>query len=375
MDQKTVTKRLGQIDGLVLSNPWFGVGGLERVYLAITSVKTNACIVAAKNFHDATSFKFYFGEHKPFPRVFDIDLFVDGESPYVHMCMNAALRNYFVNNEYKMAIHVTNHWGLFFEDPSKCQRKLVYFQPGVWEMEQVAKNDVLRRLYRDALQESEVLANSTFMKDFLKERFGCDAKVLYPCTDTLFFSNQDMNNAKEYDVMIFSRLNAGKQFTAAIDLFAEIAKKRPATRFLIAGAIRREDISFLDELKAIAARRGLTNSITFVPNPSLQDLKGLYARSRLLAFLPKNEPLGLVPVEAMVAGVPVVAFKSGGAAETVIHGKTGMLCTGEADIVDAITGLLDEPDKIRDMRGKVSIVSEKFSEHAFLENLLRIIEK
>jgi len=365
--------RLNDIGPIALSNPWFGVGGLERVYLAVTDVKKDATIVVAKNFHDQESFRFYFGDHKPFPEVFDINLMVEGDSPHVHLCMNAALERYFAKNAMPHTAHVTNHWGLFFTPPSSCEKTFVYFQPGVWEMEQIKKNQILFKLYCDTLQERRVLANSMYMKDILKEDFGCDATVLYPCTDTGYFSQDGEEQAKKHDVMIFSRLNPGKQFTAALDLFKDISRQRPETRYIIAGAIRREEMEFLDQLKALAAKNGLERCITFVPNPSLQDLKNLYATSRLLAFLPKNEPLGLVPVEAMVAGVPVVAFNSGGAMETVISEKTGILCDDEDGMVNAIVNLLDDPEKIGTMRENSSLIEERFSERTFRSNLYDIL--
>lgn len=359
----------------MLSNPWFGVGGLERVYIAVTSAIKNASIVVAKNFHDPMSFPFFFGAHKPFPRVFDIDLFVDGDSPHVHLVMNAALERYFALHPEHVSAHVTNHWGMFFPPTATVEKSIVYFQPGVWEMEHVSKIPALLRLYKDVLQERVVLANSCFMKVLLKEQFGCDARVLYPCTDTLFFAEARESKQKVHDVMIFSRLNAGKQFSAAIELFKEVARQRPGCKFLVAGAIRREDMSFLDELKVIARKQGLEKAITFVPNPSLHDLKDLYAATRLLVFFPKNEPLGLVPVEAMVSGVPVVAFDSGGAKETVIPGKTGILCKDDAGMVEAIGGLLADEKKLDEMRGNVGLIADRFSEDAFLRNLFAEIKR
>jgi glycosyltransferase involved in cell wall biosynthesis len=134
-------------------------------------------------------------------------------------------------------------------------------------------------------------------------------------------------------------------------------------------------MAFLDELKAIARKNGLEKAITFIPNPSLQNLKDLYAATRLLVFFPKNEPLGLVPVEAMVSGVPVIAFDSGGAKETVIPGKTGTLCKDEAGMVEAIVGLLADDKKLNGMRGNAGLVADKFSEANFLRNLLAEVNR
>jgi glycosyltransferase involved in cell wall biosynthesis len=48
------------------------------------------------------------------------------------------------------------------------------------------------------------------------------------------------------------------------------------------------------------------------------------------------EPFGLVMIEALAAGTPVLAFKEGSAPEIVDHGRTGFICTNEADMAACI---------------------------------------
>lgn len=52
----------------------------------------------------------------------------------------------------------------------------------------------------------------------------------------------------------------------------------------------------------------------------------LLKSARLLVYTPSNEHFGIVPLEAMLAGVPVLAANTGGPLETVLDGKTGWLC-------------------------------------------------
>src|SRR5439155_14564682 len=52
-----------------------------------------------------------------------------------------------------------------------------------------------------------------------------------------------------------------------------------------------------------------------------------------------NEPFGLVMIEAMACGTPVLAFPEGAAPEVVEHGRTGFLCEDEADMADAVLRL------------------------------------
>lgn len=60
-----------------------------------------------------------------------------------------------------------------------------------------------------------------------------------------------------------------------------------------------------------------------VPN-ALKEM--LLKSARLLIYTPSNEHFGIVPLEAMLAGVPVLAANTGGPLETVVEGKTGWLC-------------------------------------------------
>ncbi len=52
----------------------------------------------------------------------------------------------------------------------------------------------------------------------------------------------------------------------------------------------------------------------------------LLAACTAVVYTPQREHFGIVPLEAMAAGRPVIACDSGGPRETVLHGKTGMLC-------------------------------------------------
>jgi glycosyltransferase involved in cell wall biosynthesis len=66
-------------------------------------------------------------------------------------------------------------------------------------------------------------------------------------------------------------------------------------------------------------------TIEFMGGVSDAELNSLYDGAKALIFCALDEDFGMVPVEAMAHGVPVIALAQGGVLETVIDGKTGML--------------------------------------------------
>lgn len=76
--------------------------------------------------------------------------------------------------------------------------------------------------------------------------------------------------------------------------------------------------------------------------PSITDVQkwALLAACTAVIYTPEKEHFGIVPLEAMAYGRPVIAVNSGGPRETVVHGKTGLLCTPEpASFAEAMASL------------------------------------
>jgi glycosyltransferase involved in cell wall biosynthesis len=112
------------------------------------------------------------------------------------------------------------------------------------------------------------------------------------------------------------------------------------------------------------------NNIIFEGRLPDNDLKSLLSRARGVLF-PAYEDFGIVPVEAMAAGLPVVVFNQGGAAETVLP-EFGEHITAQTpdELVAAVQRLETktyDPDALK-------AHAEKFSEERFRGELLDAIE-
>jgi glycosyltransferase involved in cell wall biosynthesis len=90
----------------------------------------------------------------------------------------------------------------------------------------------------------------------------------------------------------------------------------------------------------LAARAG--PGVEWPGRVSLERLRDLYRRARALLY-PQVEDFGISAVEAQACGLPVVARGAGGALDTVIDGRTGVLCPGE-DAEALLAGVRRCPD-------------------------------
>lgn len=123
----------------------------------------------------------------------------------------------------------------------------------------------------------------------------------------------------------------------------------------------------LAQLKRIAGP-----TITFLGRAPFSVLKEKMARCRALIF-PGEEDFGIVPVEVMASGRPIIAFGSGGALETVVHGQTGILFDEQSEqaLIEAVEAF--EADESAFRPEAIRAHAAQFSTKSFLTSMRSII--
>ena len=130
------------------------------------------------------------------------------------------------------------------------------------------------------------------------------------------------------------------------------------------------------ELKALQEQLELEN-VTFLKSfddsTKIRLLKGCLC----LLYTPDKEHFGIVPVEAMYKGCPVIAVNSGGPTETVLHGQTGFLCEQTADSFAEVMTKFVQDESLREEMGSKGQqhVREKFSFESMKIKLNAIISQ
>ena len=92
-----------------------------------------------------------------------------------------------------------------------------------------------------------------------------------------------------------------------------------------------ENREYFHELTTEATQLGIMDQVRFMPSFSADQKSSLMKACVAVLYTPSNEHFGIVPIEAMAAGRPVIACNSGGPRESVRHGVTGYLCESDPD--------------------------------------------
>ncbi len=151
-----------------------------------------------------------------------------------------------------------------------------------------------------------------------------------------------------------------KAIDVLIDAFARVAFDYPNVDLLIAG-----DGPDRDRIVTRAAAAGVAARIEILGNRRRQELWSLY-KGALFFAMPSRLPegLGLVFLESMACGRPVIASRSGGTPEIVIDGDNGMLVDGdraEAFAAAMRAMLADENGRLAMGRRALTMVRERFT--------------
>jgi glycosyltransferase involved in cell wall biosynthesis len=175
-------------------------------------------------------------------------------------------------------------------------------------------------------------------------------------------------------VAVFSRLNRLKGIEYFLEAAAVLTRRFEEARFLIVG----DSVSqaYRDELEGRAAALGLGRRLVFTGFRS--DVRELLSRVRVSVLPSLSEGLSNVVLEAMAAGVPVVATDVGGTPEMVEDGVSGLLVPPRdaAALAEAIGSLLADPARGRALgRAGQARATERFSLQASVRATEQLYER
>lgn len=220
-------------------------------------------------------------------------------------------------------------------------------------------NHFLRILdFESAQQVDFFIANSNETASRIKKFYRKEAKIIYPPVDIPRNKIQETNTRRNY-YLAGGRLARAKRVDLAIEVCTKLA--------LPLKVFGRDFGGFEEELRNIAGP-----TVEFVGEVSDQEKWDLIKNAKVYISPSEFEDFGVLNVEVMAGGTPVIALRQGGALESIVEGKTGVFFDEPkaSSLEKAIKKFENMKLKPSDCRKQ----AEKFSKERFVKEVNNFIK-
>ncbi|XP_066156367.1 alpha-1,3/1,6-mannosyltransferase ALG2 [Euwallacea fornicatus] len=318
-------------------------------------------------------FYLVFGKNSQWPDLYFVDL-IPVAMPFLK----------FAN---KHVIYYCHHPDLLASPPGGCLKR-IYRKPIDWlEFKATSFADI-------------ILVNSAYTASIFRETFPQIKKpiqILYP---TIAYSYlQTVQRRKHFkpiqeivpeiacnrkDLIIFlsvNRFHPAKRLEFAVTAMEILKSMTSASEWdkiycIMAGGydpINKMNADTFTKLSNMIGKKNLRNKIFLLKSPSESIKVDLLHSCTALLYTPLKEHFGIVPLEAMLLGKPVIAMNSGGPRETVNHGITGYLCECSSEsMAEFMYRIVKGDSKNMGVKGRERL-EEKFSYRSFVRSLEQVL--
>lgn len=217
------------------------------------------------------------------------------------------------------------------------------------------------------------IANSNYVRGEIERYYGRDSAIIHPPVDVEKMAKLAERVTAKDCVRIRQRLFKGGNF------YIVAGRQVSWKRFDLAiGACQKLGRNLLvvgggPEHANLVRLAGNDKHIKFLPRYNgAEEIAQYFVAARGLIFS-NLEPFGIVPVEAMACGLPVIAFDQGGSRDMVIGGENGVFFDGQT--TKSVAMAIKEFERIGFDRAKVTKSVERFGEKRFDENFRRVVHE
>ena len=232
-----------------------------------------------------------------------------------------------------------------------------HFQPNSWIADQERNG---------FLMADKIIAVSNYTKNLLVQHYGINPHkigVVYNGHDVpkgslhMHHKNVVTDVKKKHPplVLFLGRMTTQKNPVLFLDVARKVVDAKPETQFVMAG-----DGGMLQELIDRACRMDLAENVIFTGKVGKRECEQLYRQADCFVMPSVSEPFGLVALEAIAHGTPVILSKQSGAAEVIDHAfKVDYWDT--AKMADCILTVLREEPLARQLRSEAPNILKRLS--------------
>ena len=247
----------------------------------------------------------------------------------------------------------------------------------IWHIREIISNGFENRVISFMMNRyaDVIVANSKATAEALKVRKD-KIRVVYNAVE-ISGAGKKRKNSNEIVIGMAGRINRWKGQQLFVDMAKEVHKENESTVFLIAGDAYKGEEYIKDELEKKIEAEGLKNFVKLLGRVEAMDE---FYNSLDIFVLPsvKPEPFGLVVVEAMGRGIPVVATRHGGPVEIIEDGENGFLVDYEnsEEMSKRIIDLIENPEKYEAVKEKgIKEVREKYTISTMINSMEKIYDE
>ena len=176
---------------------------------------------------------------------------------------------------------------------------------------------------------------------------------------------------KDIVMVTIGRLASEKNWPTLIHAAALVIKDFPHFRFVLIG-----DGPDRKSLEDLVKELGIQKRVTFTGSLSFSETPSYMKAANLFGFASVTETQGLATLEAMAAGLPVVAVDASGTRDILKHGQQGYLVENNAEALAAgIKKLLSNPERMQKFAQAASKKAQSFNIEHLTERLLNVYEQ
>lgn len=247
-------------------------------------------------------------------------------------------------------------------------------------VQEFLKNAVHRWL-REFMQKCQhIIIPSESMKELLIQNYGIEERFTviptginlepYRCADW-----KSLRQAKGWqDEMVLisvGRLAPEKNWDTLLHAFAKVYAEHQNLRLVLIG-----DGPAKATLEALAAELGISEHVTFTGSLPFEEVPCHLKAADAFVFASVTETQGLVTMEAMAAGLPVVAVDASGTRDIVEHGKQGFLVANDAEaLANGFRELLSNPHQMKRFSGNAARKAKTFDVNQLGKQMISVYEQ
>ncbi|HET89352.1 MAG TPA: glycosyltransferase family 4 protein [Chloroflexi bacterium] len=226
---------------------------------------------------------------------------------------------------------------------------------------------------------AHVIAPTPSIREFILREYQPDVPVSVVPTPVDLEQYHDLEPGRiradwgleEAEVLLYvGRLAREKNLQFLLRAFARVASERPQARLLLVGRGPHEH-----DLEQFAQQLGLGERVIFVGPVAHTEIPHYVAAADLFVFSSQADTQGLVLIEAMAAGTPVVAVQAPGPVDVLAEGGGQLVAADAEEFASAVVALLADPARRQALQRDALRVVQQYTIAAATERLLGVYEE